>query len=509
MTQPTPALRPDRRRPHRHSPRHHPGPPAARGRAGHGRRPAARSRRAARRALGAEAPTDPQALIDDPRVEAVAITCASTAHADLIVAAARAGKAVFVEKPMAMTLADADRAIAACRGGRVPLQVGFNRRFATDFAAAHQVVADGGIGTPQLLRSLTRDPGLANPAAVPPWTIFTQTLIHDFDTLNWFNAGATAGRGQRHGGRPRRAGLQGRAGCSTPRSSRSATTTARSRPPRRASRRPTATTSAERCSARPAWSPPGSPAQLAWRTGAPPASSSPTARADTELFPDAYAGELAAFCDAVRGACPGGRPARTPAPRCGSPWPASSPSRPAAPSRCATPTGRRPMTTPQPPRPVHPGGLLGDGLPRPARRRADQADQRAGFEVEIWDWTRHDIDALAALRDEGVVFSSMTGYVRGRLSDPEGADELLADRGEVRSRRAAARHPAAQPARDRPRRRGPSRPARARGDRPDVARRTAYPRARRRARRARGGHLRAREPQHRRRPPRRALRDRR
>jgi hydroxypyruvate isomerase len=49
-----------------------------------------------------------------------------------------------------------------------------------------------------------------------------------------------------------------------------------------------------------------------------------------------------------------------------------------------------------------------------------------GFQVEIWDWTRHDIDALEALRSEGVVYSSMTGYVRGRLSDAEGADELLA-----------------------------------------------------------------------------------
>jgi hydroxypyruvate isomerase len=49
-----------------------------------------------------------------------------------------------------------------------------------------------------------------------------------------------------------------------------------------------------------------------------------------------------------------------------------------------------------------------------------------GFAVEIWDWTRHDLDLLEALRAEGVVFSSMTGYVRGRLSDPEGADELLA-----------------------------------------------------------------------------------
>jgi hydroxypyruvate isomerase len=49
-----------------------------------------------------------------------------------------------------------------------------------------------------------------------------------------------------------------------------------------------------------------------------------------------------------------------------------------------------------------------------------------GFAVEIWDWTRHDVDALEALRDEGVVYSSMTGYVRGRLADRTGADELLA-----------------------------------------------------------------------------------
>src|ERR1700712_5206958 len=45
-----------------------------------------------------------------------------------------------------------------------------------------------------------------------------------------------------------------------------------------------------------------------------------------------------------------------------------------------------------------------------------------GFEVEIWDWTRHDIAALAA---SGAVFSSMTGYVTGTLADDEGADELL------------------------------------------------------------------------------------
>ena len=139
--------------------------------------------------LGCRA-TDPDTLITDPDVEAVVIAASSTAHADLIVAAAAAGKAVFCEKPMSMTLAEADRAIAAARDAGVPLQVGFNRRFAADFAAAYRVVTDGGVGTPQLLRSLTRDPGLADPGAVPAWTIFTQTLIHDFDTLLWLNPGA-------------------------------------------------------------------------------------------------------------------------------------------------------------------------------------------------------------------------------------------------------------------------------------------------------------------------------
>lgn len=141
---------------------------------------------------GARALTDPGELLAAEDVDAVAITCSSSAHAELCVAAAQAGKAIFVEKPMAMTLTEADRVIAAVEAAGVPLQVGFNRRFARDFAAAHDIVAGGGIGTPQLLRSCTRDPGLANPAAVPPWTIFTQTLIHDFDLLTWMNPGATA-----------------------------------------------------------------------------------------------------------------------------------------------------------------------------------------------------------------------------------------------------------------------------------------------------------------------------
>ncbi|HZA87475.1 MAG TPA: Gfo/Idh/MocA family oxidoreductase, partial [Acidimicrobiales bacterium] len=93
---------------------------------------------------------------------------------------------------MALTVADADRAIAAAQAAGMPLQVGFNRRFDTGFRAAHDLVAAGRLGTPQLLRSLTRDPGIPDPGRVPPSTIFLETLIHDFDTLRYLNPGAEA-----------------------------------------------------------------------------------------------------------------------------------------------------------------------------------------------------------------------------------------------------------------------------------------------------------------------------
>jgi myo-inositol 2-dehydrogenase/D-chiro-inositol 1-dehydrogenase len=139
-----------------------------------------------------QATPEPAELLADPSIQAVVIAAPPSVHADLIEAAAGAGKAVFCEKPMALTLADADRAIEAARAAGVPLQVGFNRRFATDFRAAHDLVASGELGEPQLLRSLTRDPGLADPSVIKPWTIFFETLIHDFDTLRWLNLGARA-----------------------------------------------------------------------------------------------------------------------------------------------------------------------------------------------------------------------------------------------------------------------------------------------------------------------------
>src|SRR5919202_95016 len=144
-------------------------------------------------ALGAQrAYTEAEAAFADAKVDAVVIAAPARFHTDLVVAAAGAGKGVFCEKPMALTLADADRAIDATRAAGVVLRVGFNRRFAPDWAAARALLDDGALGTPRLLRSVTRDPGGFDPSRVAPDTIFNETLIHDFDTLSFLNPGAAA-----------------------------------------------------------------------------------------------------------------------------------------------------------------------------------------------------------------------------------------------------------------------------------------------------------------------------
>ncbi|MDH2433065.1 Gfo/Idh/MocA family oxidoreductase [Pokkaliibacter sp. MBI-7] len=138
------------------------------------------------------ATSDIDAVLANADIDAVIIAAPARFHAGLVEKAALAGKAVFCEKPMALTLEEADRAIAAARTAGVPLQVGFNRRWDQAFHEGKAAIEQGKIGTPQLMRSVIRDPGpyQGDPARTPLWTIFYETLIHDFDTLLWLNAGA-------------------------------------------------------------------------------------------------------------------------------------------------------------------------------------------------------------------------------------------------------------------------------------------------------------------------------
>lgn len=138
--------------------------------------------------------TDVAKLLAHPGLEAVVIATPARFHSNIVVQAAEAGKAIFCEKPMALTLEDAERAVSAAKAAAVPLQVGFNRRWDQAFAEGREAIDEGKIGTPQLIRSLTRDPGPfgADPDRIPLWTIFYETLIHDFDTLLWLNPGVRA-----------------------------------------------------------------------------------------------------------------------------------------------------------------------------------------------------------------------------------------------------------------------------------------------------------------------------
>ena len=121
-------------------------------------------------------------IFADPRVEAVLICSSTETHAGLVVQAARAGKHIFCEKPIAHDLDKIDAALAAVASAGVKLQIGFNRRFDANFARVRQAVAGGEIGTPHLLHIVSRDP------APPPVSyirvsggIFLDMTIHDFD----------------------------------------------------------------------------------------------------------------------------------------------------------------------------------------------------------------------------------------------------------------------------------------------------------------------------------------
>ena len=138
------------------------------------------AREVARAVGGVAAPSVEELLADD--VDAVAICSPTGTHADLIVEAARAGKAIFCEKPVSLDLAQVDRALAVVEETGVPFQIGFNRRFDPAHAAVAAAVADGTVGEPQLVRISSRDP------APPPLDylrgsggIFLDMTIHDFD----------------------------------------------------------------------------------------------------------------------------------------------------------------------------------------------------------------------------------------------------------------------------------------------------------------------------------------
>lgn len=123
-----------------------------------------------------------EAVLDRRDVEAVVICSATDTHAEIIEAAAAAGKHIFCEKPIDYDLGRIDRALAAVDEAGVIFQVGFNRRFDANYRRVREAVEQGEIGDPHLLHLVSRDP------APPPLDyvkasggIFLDMTIHDFD----------------------------------------------------------------------------------------------------------------------------------------------------------------------------------------------------------------------------------------------------------------------------------------------------------------------------------------
>ena len=129
---------------------------------------------------------DHRALLDNPAIDAVVICSSTDTHTQFISEAAEAGKHIFCEKPIALDLAQIDRALATVARCGVKLQIGFNRRFDSNFRHLHEVVQRGEIGTPHTIRITSRDP------APPPISyikgsggIFLDMMIHDFDMVRY------------------------------------------------------------------------------------------------------------------------------------------------------------------------------------------------------------------------------------------------------------------------------------------------------------------------------------
>jgi myo-inositol 2-dehydrogenase/D-chiro-inositol 1-dehydrogenase len=135
--------------------------------------------------LGAR-PADAAMALADPAVDAVLIATSTGSHADLSIAAARAGKAIFCEKPVDLTLAKVDACIRAVRKARVPMFVGFNRRFDPGFRSLKQRLETGAIGRLEQVIITNRDPGLPELGFLTTsGGLFLDFTIHDFDMARW------------------------------------------------------------------------------------------------------------------------------------------------------------------------------------------------------------------------------------------------------------------------------------------------------------------------------------
>jgi scyllo-inositol 2-dehydrogenase (NAD+) len=137
---------------------------------------------------GARVYLDYHDLLAQPDIQGVIIASPTSTHREVVIAAAQAGKAIFCEKPTALTLAATDEMIAAVNQAGVIFQIGFMRHFDKGYTEAKRQIEAGVIGQPVSIRSIGRDPfrtslEFANPAV--SGGLIVDMGIHDFDVIRW------------------------------------------------------------------------------------------------------------------------------------------------------------------------------------------------------------------------------------------------------------------------------------------------------------------------------------
>ncbi len=135
--------------------------------------------------IGAPWTADWTAVVADPSVDAIVAAVNARTHPAIIEACAHAGKPLFVEKMIALDVADGLRACEAARKAGILVQVGFQRRSDPAYLRARAAVESGEIGIPVAAFSCTRDPRGITSVSVDSGGLLMDLLGHDYDACRW------------------------------------------------------------------------------------------------------------------------------------------------------------------------------------------------------------------------------------------------------------------------------------------------------------------------------------
>ncbi len=140
-------------------------------------------------ATGAQAVADVAEIFENKNIEAVVIGTPTNTHVEYLTRAARAGKAIYCEKPIGLDYGEAAKAVSTVRETGVPVMLGFNRRFDASHAAVKQAVEKGEVGKIEIIQLTSRGPQ-------PPPIEYVKVsggqmrdqTIHFFDLLRWLTS---------------------------------------------------------------------------------------------------------------------------------------------------------------------------------------------------------------------------------------------------------------------------------------------------------------------------------